>query len=650
MSSTVTTVRAALLYLAATVAMTWPLASEIGSSVPGDLGDPLLNAWILVWGAEHIGAMLSGDVSAFARWWQANIFHPAPLALAYSEHLFPQALAALPVYAATGNALLVYNLTFLSTFVLSGVGMFLLVRELTGNPRAAFVAGLFFAFVPYRISQTPHVQVLSSQWMPLALYAFRRYFETGRTRALAGAVAALLLQQLSCGYYLVFFTPLVAVYLAWEISARRKWRDWRLLASLGVAALVDLALAWPFVAPYLEVRALDFAPRGVAEVQRFSADLFGYLAAHETNRVWGGRIAAFAKPENDLFPGVLPVATAAIAMVLFARARWRAIRDVSDVAPRWVIRVLLLAAALATAAIVAVVATGGFRLRAAGMTLLQLREIDRAILVLLVALAGVLIVSRRARVALSPSRDLHLPAFLLLLGAVVLSLGPVPAAGGEPLGFIGPYSWLYQLIPGFDGLRVPARFAMVAYVFLAVLGGYGLAAVDALRYGRIALVATAVLFLLEATAAPIRLNASSHEPGVAPPPARVQPASAAPPVYKVLERLPSNTVVVEFPFGHDTWELRYVFYSSLHLHRLLNGYSGGFPRQYVEHDAVLARPGRDPAAAWAALRRAAVTHVVVHRGAYLAGNGQEPIAWLVENGARHLGSYGTDELFEMPGK
>ena len=64
-----------------------------------------------------------------ANFWNANIFHPEPLTLAYSEHLFAQAVQILPVYALTGNIILCYNLLFLSTFVLSGLGMFLFVRE-----------------------------------------------------------------------------------------------------------------------------------------------------------------------------------------------------------------------------------------------------------------------------------------------------------------------------------------------------------------------------------------------------------------------------------------------------------------------------------------------------------------------------------------
>ena len=33
--------------------MTWPLALGLARDVPGDLGDSLLNMWILGWGAEH---------------------------------------------------------------------------------------------------------------------------------------------------------------------------------------------------------------------------------------------------------------------------------------------------------------------------------------------------------------------------------------------------------------------------------------------------------------------------------------------------------------------------------------------------------------------------------------------------------------------
>ena len=175
------------MYVALSLAMTWPLLLGIASDVPGDLGDSLLNMWILAWGAEHVPRLLTGAVT-WQQFWNANIFHPEPLSFALSEHLFGQTLQILPIYWLTGNVILCYNLLFISTFALSALGAFLLVRDLTGNARAALVAGLVYGFLPYRIASVPHLQVMSSQWMPFALYGLRRYFDSGQLKPLSGAL------------------------------------------------------------------------------------------------------------------------------------------------------------------------------------------------------------------------------------------------------------------------------------------------------------------------------------------------------------------------------------------------------------------------------------------------------------------------------
>src|SRR3954469_767332 len=219
------------LYAAATVALMWPLVLDLTRAVPGDFGDPLFTSWVLAWDATHLGR----------GWWDANIFAPRPLALAYSEHFLPQGLQAAPFYLATRNPILGYNIVFLSTFALSGLGMFLFARELTRSAPAAFVAGLAYAFAPYRIASIPHLQVLSSAWMPFVLYGLRRHFETRRNRPLAGAAAAWILQNLSCGYYLLFFSPIAAAFIAWELCTRRLWRDPRELARIAAACAVVAA-------------------------------------------------------------------------------------------------------------------------------------------------------------------------------------------------------------------------------------------------------------------------------------------------------------------------------------------------------------------------------------------------------------------------
>src|SRR5262249_31797520 len=144
-----------------------------------------------------------------------------------------------------------------------------------------------FAFNPYRIASIPHLQVLSSAWMPFVLFGLRRHFGTGRAAPLAGAAAAWVLQNLSCGYYLLFFSPVAVGYIAWELSARRLWRDRRELSRLAVAFAVVVFATVPFLLPYLELRALGFNPRSLDETRRFSADVYAYLTADPNLRLWG---------------------------------------------------------------------------------------------------------------------------------------------------------------------------------------------------------------------------------------------------------------------------------------------------------------------------------------------------------------------------
>ena len=648
-SDRLTAWRATGIYVLAALAMSWPLPIQLDSAMAGDLGDPLLNAWILVWGANHATAILGGDLGAFSGWWNANIFHPSPLALAYSEHLAPQVVAGLPIWWLTHNVLLVSNLLVLASTVLSGLGTFLLVRELTGRPRAALVAGLFFAFVPYRLAQAAHLQVLWSQWMPFTLYALRCYFERGRRRALVGALAALVAQQLSCGYYLIYFSPFVALYIAWEISARRRWRDWRLLTAMAVVAAADVAIIWPFLSPYLELRGRGFSPRPFQEVAGFSADTMAYFAVHATNRVWGSVLRTLPRPENELFAGAMPLVMAALGLAAMARARWTSTADLSvrEGWRRWVLFGCGALAAAGALTVLILLATGGLTVRLADVPL-RVRTIDRGLTMLAVALGGLLLLSRRARAWCRWGTDARGCALLLLGLAVVLSWGPEPRTNGRALQFTGPYLWLYQHVPGVDGLRVPARLAMVAYVFLAVLGGYGLAVLDRLRHGRRWMTLVGALFLVEATGVPITIAENWSDPGVVMPPAQVYPAAKAPDVYKRLATMDPGAVVAELPFGYPSWELRYVFYSSVHSRRLVNGYSGGFPRDYIVRLALLRDPLQEPDRAWNSLRSAGVTHIVLHRSAYADRRDEPVMDWLRDRGARLVATFGTDELVRLP--
>ena len=637
------------IYTMTALLLTWPLATAFTSAVPWDLGDPLLNCWIIAWSAGHASRLLSGDVSALTDFWHANIFHPAPYALAYSEHLVAQAVQVLPVWMATENPVLCYNLLFLSTFVLSGLGMYLLVRDLTGDARAAIVAGLFYACAPYRIGQYSHLQVLSSQWMPLALFAVRRYFTTGRARWLAGAAAALAAQNLSCGYFLVFFLPVFAAFVAFQLATNPSARTIRVYGQLALAAAAVAAVTWPFVSPYLTLRALEFPARPLAEVQSFSADVWSYATAHPEQWIWGTVMRAYPRAEGDLFPGIAVVLLAAAALGGVARASWRATRHLTI--RRWQRRlepVAFLLVIVMTAVVLAILVTGGLSVRVFDVRL-RASSLETALVRLGVAVVVLVAVSPRARVSLRSALTTDAAWFgLVLVGAVVLSLGPSVRTGGRMLLGTAPYAWLYDAVPGVDGLRVPARFGMLVALCLSALAGLGLHQLARhVRYPRTLVACAALLALVEGAAAPVPLNAWERSGDYAVPSADLYPGGRVPAVYTAVAALPADAIVAELPVGSTNWDVRAVFYSTAHKRRLLNGYSGGFPQGYMALIAVLSRLDTQPAAARAYLARAGVTHVVVHRAAYLNGADGPVVQWLLEGGATRVGVFGTDELYTM---
>jgi len=332
------------LFTLITIATTWPLASVMTTRVAADVGDPIFSAWTMMWTGGQVLKFLSGDFHALADFWNGNIFYPEQLTIAFSEHLTPQMLQILPIFAITNNIVLCYNLLFLSAIILSGVGMYLFVRELTGQPIAAFVAGAAFAFSPYRADQYAHIQVISTQWMPLAMYGFQRYFAAGRLRALAGATTAIVVQALSCGYYLFFFTPFAVLFCLVEGVRQGAWRSRRTWLQVGAAAAVSLVVIWMFARPYFAVREQNpgVGVRSSAEIRTFSADTWSLATASENLAVWG-RLQTFPHPEGAGFPGLTILFTGLAGALAVVWAAWGRSRVKGEAkSPKWRIAVAVL--------------------------------------------------------------------------------------------------------------------------------------------------------------------------------------------------------------------------------------------------------------------------------------------------------------------
>lgn len=482
-----------------TVWITWPLAPRMGSSLSSS-ADSLLNAWALGW-SFHI--LPKEPLSLF----DANIFFPRHGTLAYSEHLFGIVALVGPVFFATGSLVLAYNVAVFASFLLSGIGMYLLVLELTGHRWAALAAGTIYLAAPYRFGHLLQLQLLTLQWFPFVFYCLMRFLREGRMRQLLGVVVFSLLQMLSCNYYAVylalalFLFGLTVLGFGREMLSRKKVH--LLLAGFATVAAASL----PFFLPYQRNKERGFYRR-YEDLVQFSATLRDHVTPSSFNKAPHWRfLPPAARAEKSLFAGFGALALAGI---------------------------------------------------------------------------GLAFGPRRGKVAW---------IFFAALTAVslVLSLGPEP-----PL----PYGFLYRHVPGFDGMRVPARISVLALLGIAVLAGMGAAWAlsKAPVLGRPALLG---LLLFEY---------QTHSLD------RVLPeAPRIPEVHRWLAKAEEGAVLV-LPIyeGREIiHESLSMFYSTVHFRPLVNGYSGWWPNDYWE---LVGRLRHFPTARSVRflLERAPVRYLVVH--------------------------------------
>jgi len=331
----------ALAGVALAVITSWPLVLHLPSRIAPDLGDPVRTAWQVAW-VGH--AMLHDPLHLF----DANVFYPHPLSLAFSDSLLGYGPAAF-FGSGTVAALVRYNLLFLFAWSLCFLGAYLLARELGLGRLGAAAGGVAFAYAPYRVTEAGHLHVISSGGIPLALFLLLRgYRRDSRALVLAGWLVSA--WQISLGFTLGLQYSYLLALLA-LLVLRHWWRGRSIDAAPGSAgaaaaqadAPVRAGAVWGPIPrrllavtcigiavlgvvtvyqarPYLQI-SHDYskAKRTIKEVKTYSAGPAALLAASSENRVWGGltsgmRAQVHSKNESVFFPGGLILVLALIGL------------------------------------------------------------------------------------------------------------------------------------------------------------------------------------------------------------------------------------------------------------------------------------------------------------------------------------------------
>jgi hypothetical protein len=504
-------------YLALAVGTTWPMARHLATAVP-DFGDPLLNAWIVDWVCH---ALTHAPLELF----HAPIYHPAPNVLAFSENMVGIALAVLPFHLAGLPSLAVSNIATLLGLAFSGYGAFALARVVTRSTSAALIAGVVHAFASYRIAHVQHLHIVWSGWLPLLLAAILVYWREPRTRNALFLGAVFFMNGLTTIHWLLFGGVALVLTIGFlQFAEPRDRTVWlRLLATLAIASLLLL----PFLIPYQTVANEYGARRTTGEARLMSAEPVHWLVGSSRNLLYGGLFEKWRVHEKELFPGVVAVVLALVGL--------------------WVSRPLTLALSPLR--------------RERG------RGLDVAILVffvltLLVAYFG------RVKIGGLSFAGADVPAVITTV-LVLIRIAPwvrvkwMEASAAllwVVIGFLGSLGWnfflhpfLFRVVTPFRATRVPARWAAIAYVGIAVLAAIGAAKLN--PKNRRAIAAVLIALAVVDVASRVRWH---HVPPLAPIYASARGAAS----------------LLEVPLTGDGIPFLYLHAQTQHRVPLVNGTSG----------------------------------------------------------------------------
>lgn len=544
-------------YFAIAVYASWPLClrpmSTISIGFETESTVPLLNVWTLWWNSDRA-------MAGFQGYWNAPIFYPTQGAFAFSEAQ-PTMIVMAPVVWLTGSRILAYNLYLLIMLTLNGDSSRRLFLRIGHHPWLAFCGGVLCQMLPFVWWQSGVVQLTTVFGIIWTIHAMLNLFElrpeaTWKESLILGVKlsGAFCLTYWLCNYWGMFQTLVLipsSIWL-WNSSAVRL-RFW---GSLCLAGLLAAVLLSPFV----------YVQRSLAKKHQWTREhsLIRDLSAHPRDFLDTPHTAK-AKPQSIVAGEGTP-----------EYEDWSRIPgwDYPDPLRNnvWPL--------------------GG------GTTKVLLAPLG-----LLVALAT------RGR------RRWGLFAVTFASVAVGLSLGPtvcilkeIPVVGGWI-----PYESLQEFVPGFKLIRSPFRFALFVQLALVWLTVEALDLLNPLRWRKAEKPVEEDLTVHPALRnlppslgsqiwmwsqwAPLGLLSLLLIAEVWPPRQSLYecPSSTSTPAWITWlheNSEPTDAVVcVPFPIGYSVRDYQetsvWMYWGTMHRRPLVNGYSGFFPKEFVDLKELL---------------------------------------------------------------
>ena len=269
------------IYTVLTMVMFYPVTVNFFSSMAGIGVDVLPNAWCL-W----LPRIFMSDIK--------NLFETDYLAYPNSSNLIVNGIPILnliisyPVERIMGITF-TYNLNIFLSCIISGYTMFLLAKYLTEDTCPSFIAGLIFAFCPFRLFRIilGHTVLLRTEFMPIyiiILLKFIKDINLKHSLLLALLFVINMYNSIYIGVMLGLFSLVIIIY-----NIRIIFKVKNLKYIILILFLTSL-LSFPYIYAFSHEGGRYFSFSSLSFSSDYSADLMSFISPSSFNPFWGDKL------------------------------------------------------------------------------------------------------------------------------------------------------------------------------------------------------------------------------------------------------------------------------------------------------------------------------------------------------------------------
>ena len=263
------------IYVVVTLAMTLPVVFRINSEIPKRGSDTyqvmgqIMNQTNIL---EQSG--MTKGLKILVKNYQLNVFTP---------------------YATLGiilkNKILAYNILFYLSFILSGLGAYMLCYYFTRNAIASFFAGLVFAFSPHHFyhSLETHVGTMHQEWIPFFVLYFWKFFEDFKLKNFILSAFFILLIALMEHQLLAFTALFILIFIIFKLfNNPKKFLNKKFLVFLTGALIIFVGIGYLFFTPLFQIASSEnnFLNAGMNQSERYAISLVDPLLPAPSHSLW----------------------------------------------------------------------------------------------------------------------------------------------------------------------------------------------------------------------------------------------------------------------------------------------------------------------------------------------------------------------------